>query len=223
MKVQGMLAAFLAVFFLAVSFSHAREPRNLDLIKQELIKYHDSGEYQKDIARVVQQAKAYLQTRLEENKKKGSKQKLAIILDIDETALSNYPDMVVLNFGGTLKQIEEAEGKGEDPAIEPTLELYQFAKAHEVAVFFITARKEIYKEATVANLEKVGYKDYDGLYLLPMDYHEKSVANFKTAIRKKITDQGYDIVLSLSDQKGDLKGGYAEKAFKLPDPYYLVP
>jgi len=41
--------------------------------------------------------------------------------------------------------------------------------------------------------------------------------------RKQITEQGYSIVLNLGDQKGDLRGGYAEKAFKLPNPYYLVP
>ncbi len=223
MLIQGILSVLaLMVSFLTFSFSHAGEPRNLDLLKQDLIHYHDSGEYQKDIARVIQQAKAYLKTRVVKNKLKHPNQKVAIILDIDETALSNYPDMLKLNFGGGLAEIEEAEGQGHDPAIKPTLALYQYAKAHDVAVFFITARKEKYREVTTANLEKVGYKNYDGLYLLPMDYHEKSVTAFKTGIRKQLTEQGYDIVLSLSDQQVDLHGGYAEKAFKLPDPYYLV-
>ena len=213
----------LSCYFFLVSMADAREPQNLALFKQELVHYHDSGEYQKDIARVTQQALAYLKVRLEKNQKRKVKQKLALILDIDETALSNYPDMLTLDFGGTLTQIEEAEGQGKDLAIEPTLALYRFAKAHGIAVFFITARKEIYKEGTIANLENVGYKNYDGLYFLPTSYHEKSVATFKTSIRKSIAEQGYTIILSLSDQKADLKGNYAEKGFKLPDPYYLVP
>lgn len=224
MSIRGMLVALLmAVSFLASSRSVvAVEPRNLDLVKQGLIRYHDSGEYEKDLARVVQQAQAYLKARLDKNKARHKDQKLAVILDIDETALSNYPDMVRLNFGGTLNEIDEAEGKGKDPAIEPTLKLYEFAKSHGVAVFFITARKENYRSATVSNLENVGYKNYDGLYMLPLDYHEKSVTPFKTGIRKQLADQGYVLVLSLSDQKVDLRGGYAEKAFKLPDPFYLV-
>jgi len=224
MSIQSILLAILsAVSFLTGSWAYATEPRNIELVKQGLIHYHDSGEYEKDMARVVQQAQAYLQSRIEENKVKHRNQKLAIVLDIDETALSNYPAMVKLGFGGTLQEIIEEENKGVDPAIEPTLKLYQFAKDHGVAVFFITARKEDSRAATAANLESAGYKNYDGLYLLPMDYHEKTVAVFKTATRKKLMEEGYVIVLSLSDQKADLRGGYAEKAFKLPDPFYLVP
>src|SRR5579863_1566662 len=159
MSIQGSLsAALLALSFLAASFSYATEPRNLELVKQGLIRYHDSGEYEKDIARVVQQAQAYLEARIDKNKATHKNQKLAMILDIDETALSNYADMVKLNFGGTLKEIADEEGKGRDPAIEPTLKLYEYAKAHGVAVFFITARKESYRAATASNLENAGYK-----------------------------------------------------------------
>jgi len=208
---------------LGISTSYAMEPRNLDLVKQDLIRYHDSGEYDKDIARVVTQAKAYLKARLEKNKTHHLNPKLAMILDIDETALSNYPDMVKLHFGGSLDEIQREQDKGVDPAIKPTLELYQYAKANGVAVFFITARPEKARESTASNLEKAGFTQYDGLYLMPADYHEKSVTAFKANLRKKLTEQGYDIILSVSDQKGDLRGGYADKAFKLPDPYYIVP
>jgi predicted secreted acid phosphatase len=206
---------------LAFGSAFAGEPRNLAAAKQEVIRYHDSGEYQKDLARVGQQALDYLKARV--NQAKHSNKKLALVLDIDETSLSNYPDMFAMDFGGTATAVEEVEAQGNDPAILPTLELYQYAKAHHVAVFFITARREKYRSATEANLEKAGYKNWDGLYFLPMDYHEKSVTPFKTGIRKKLIEQGYDIVLSVSDQKADLRGGYADKAFKLPDPYYWVP
>jgi len=199
--------------------AYAKEPRNLTFIKQDLVHYHDSGEYEKDIARVTQQAQAYLRARLNQH----SNKKLAIVLDIDETSLSNYPDMVVLRFGGTLKEIDEAIGKGQDPEIQPTLKLYQFAKANHVAVFFVTARRENVRAATEANLEKAGYHQWDGIFFLPVDYHEKSVLDFKVGSRKKIIEQGYDIVLNVSDQNADLRGGYADKAFKLPNPFYLIP
>jgi predicted secreted acid phosphatase len=218
-----MFRAAFSLLFLSFIFntSHASEPRNLDLAKAELIRYHDSGEYEKDIAHVVEQAKTYLSERIQENK--NQPKKLALVFDIDETALSNYADMLRMNFGGTLKDIEEAEAKSNIPAIKSTLDLYEFAKANGAAVFFITARREIYKAGTETSLKNAGYKNYDGLFLLPMSYHEKSVTAFKANVRKQLIEQGYDVVLSLSDQEGDLRGGYADKTFKLPDPYYLVP
>ncbi len=46
---------------------------------------------------------------------------------------------------------------------------------------------------------------------------------YKTAMRKKITEQGYDIVLSMGDQYSDLVGGYDDAMFKVPNPYYYIP
>jgi predicted secreted acid phosphatase len=224
MFVKSILTALgLVVLSSGVAFSFHGEPKNLETFKQELRQYHDSGEYSKDIARVNQQALAYLKARVNKDKAKHRNRKLAIVLDIDETALSNYADMAAMNFGGTVHEVEEAEGKGTDPAIDSTLKLYQYAKNHNISVFFITGRRESYREPTALNLDKVGYKNYDGLYLLPDNYVEQSSSAFKTATRKKIIEQGYNIVLSLSDQKADLKGGFADKAFKLPGPYYMMP
>lgn len=203
--------------------SFAKEPKNLDFVKQTYIKYHDSGEYLRDQTKVVDSAMLYLKNRLATEKKSPTHKKFAIILDIDETSLSNYPDMVNMSFGGTDKQICDAEGKGTDPAIQPTLELYRYAKANGVAVFFITGRYENYRDATVKNLQNVGFKDYDGLALKPMSYHESSAAPYKISERVKVESQGYDIVLNLGDELSDLSGGHADKTFKLPDPYYFTP
>jgi hypothetical protein len=47
--------------------------------------------------------------------------------------------------------------------------------------------------------------------------------DFKAPERRKISEQGYTIVLSLGDQDSDLEGGYAERTFKLPNPVYFLP
>ena len=200
--------------------SYADNIKNLDTIKQDLIHYHDSGLYDKNINTVISQAQKYLATRLASPK---STDKLAIVLDIDETSLSNYHDMVNMSFGGTFKEIVDAEGKGTDTVIQPTLALYRYAKAHHVAVFFITGRTENYRAGTIKNLNQVGYHDWDGLTLKAENYHQKTAATYKIAERQAITKQGYDIVLNIGDQKSDLVGGYADKTFRLPNPYYLVP
>ena len=203
--------------------AEAKEPKNLSLTKSALIKYHDSGEYQKDQARVIDQAMEYLKTRLDSKKESDQTKKFAIVFDIDETSLSNYSDMVDMNFGGTLRQIMDAEGNGTDLAIAPTLKLYRYAIDNHVAVFFVTGRTEPYRAATEKNLKSVGFTHWDGLSFKDENYKEKSVAPYKIHARSLIESQGYDIVLNVGDQQSDLTGGHADKGFKLPNPYYFLP
>jgi predicted secreted acid phosphatase len=217
------LVALTACALLNSSFCFAQEPRNIFLVKSKLVQYHDSGEYLKDQARVIDQAMEYLKTRITANSKSHHPKKLAIVLDIDETSLSNYPDMRALDFGGTFQEIVDAEGKGTDPVIQPTLNLYRYAKENSVSVFFVTGRTENYRAGTEKNLLDMGYKNWDGLILKSENYHEKSAANYKILAREDIEKHGYDIVLNIGDQRSDLVGGHADKTFRLPNPYYIVP
>jgi len=82
---------------MAVStLSAAKEPANLAVAKQKLKKYHDSGAYIDDIADTIQQAMRYLELRVARGDFKDKQP--AIVLDIDETSLSNYPDLVKLDL-----------------------------------------------------------------------------------------------------------------------------
>lgn len=219
---KNKLLLFILFTFCCTSFGLsqnvlAKEPVNLFFYKQKLIRYYDSGNYARDINKEVYKAIRYLQLRLEN----PSNKKLAIVLDIDETALSNFPDMVEMKFGGSLKQIKEAEMQGHDPVILPTLRLYKFAKAHHVAVFFVSGRDESERYATIYNLQKAGYKQWNGL-ILKSDKHLSTIA-YKTTARKSLEKEGYDIVVNMGDQQSDLAGGYADKTFKLANPFYFIP
>jgi hypothetical protein len=67
--------------------------------------------------------------------------KLALVLDIDETSLSNYDAINADNFTfGTNSQGEAVNETGK--VIPSTLELFNLAKQNGVAVFFITGRRE---------------------------------------------------------------------------------
>ena len=46
---------------------------------------------------------------------------------------------------------------------------------------------------------------------------------FKSAARGEIEAKGYHIVVNIGDQYSVLAGGYAERVFKLPDPFYYIP
>lgn len=216
-------ACFGVLIFVNTTDSFAKEPKNLAIIKADLIQYHDSGEYEKDQAKVIDKAMEYLKTRLAREKKSPSHKKLAIVLDIDETSLSNYPDMLAMDFGGLEKEVNDAEGRGTDPVIQPTLNLYRYAKENNIAVFFITGRTENYRPGTEKNLLDAGFKNWDGLTLKPIDYKEKTAAIYKIKIRQQIEKEGFKIILNIGDQQSDLTGGHADKSFKLPNPYYIVP
>lgn len=215
-----LVIAFLCLMLPALSAGQALE--NLDTLKHELIQYHDSGAYLRDIAKQDGQAKAYLAKRIQKNNALAAPKKLALVLDIDETSLSNYPDLRREDFGYYPKQADKAVLAAHDKVIQPSLDLYNFAKKNHVAVFFITGRKENLRQATIKNLHRAGFNNWDHLYLKPIDYKNKSAIPYKKGIRQAITKQGYDIVLSVGDQYSDLRGGYADKGIKLPNPYYLI-
>lgn len=217
---NNLLNLFFSCFLLFFcSNSFAQEPINLAVIKQKLIQYHDSGEYEHDIQTVMQKALQYLKLNID--KFKNHPKKPSLVLDIDETALSNYHNLVKMDFGGTEDAIRAAEMKANDPPIKPILKLYEFAKANHLAIFFITSRFDFEREATEVNLRKAGFKTWDGLFFRPCHKTYQEATLFKTAVRKKISENGYHIVLNIGDQASDLDGGYSKKTFKLPDPFYL--
>lgn len=196
---------------------------NLDHVKELLIRYHDSGRYDADIRDVTRQAMYYLKYRVATNNELNNPKRLAAVFDIDETSLSNYPDMRRMSFGGTPEAINYAENLAHDPPLIDTLRLYNYTRKKGVTVFFVTGRQEYQRHATLINLQRAGYAGWKALFMKPNDYNRPSVVPYKSAARKKITAMGYDIILSIGDQWSDLQGGYADKLFKVPDPYYYIP
>ncbi len=212
------LLILLAVLALPLA-CHSAEPRNLDTAKQEITRYIDSGEYSRDLAHVAEQAELYLTQRLGEPAKPG--QKLAIVFDLDETLLSNLPHMRPLGFGYVPPLWHEWVAAGTAPVIAPCAKIYYLAQTHSVTLFLISDRREKDRAGTEKNLQLHSLTDYAALYLKPNDSHDTAQV-FKTATRQKITADGYTIIANLGDQESDLAGGYAEKTFKLPNPFYLT-
>lgn len=192
------------------------EPANLSTLKQELKAYLDDGRYDTGIAEVAAQANAWIAQRA----KQGGK--LAIVLDIDETALTNMKHMREMDFGYVPALWDQWVADADGPAIAPVLEIFRTARANHVAVFFMTGRKTTDAPGTVRNLAAIGYGDYAGLDFKPNDYPD-TTQSFKTAVRRRITEElGFTIIANIGDQHSDLDGGYAERTFKLPNPFYIT-
>jgi acid phosphatase len=172
--------------------------------------------------------------RAQEWLEQGSKtaKKPAMVLDIDETSLSNWPAYRlngwgrVVNGGCDLKQgpcgLRAWQALATSRALGPTRALARRAHELGVAVFFISGRPPNLRDATERNLREQGY-DPTAVILLPEGAHFKSAVDFKAPERRKITQQGYTILLNMGDQDSDLAGGYAERTFKLPNPVYYLP
>lgn len=212
-------AVICAVLLNKTSFA---EPANLALLTQEVQKYHDSGAYHKEVKDIITRAQDFIKERAEANSHNEHPEKLAIVLDIDETSISNYSHMVARHFVGHREKIHREILAANAPVIKPMLRFYNYALQHGIAVFFVTGRLESERLATIKNLGDAGYHNWANLYLKPNKYQEDSVVPFKSQIRAAISQQGYTIIASLGDQLSDLKGGYAEKGFKLPNPYYYI-
>jgi hypothetical protein len=44
------------------------------------------------------------------------------------------------------------------------------------------------------------------------------------SVPTKINERsGYTIIVNVGDQQSDFAGGYAERAYKVPDPFYFIP
>ena len=210
--------AFAAIALASVPSGFAKEPANLDPLKIEIRTYIDSGEYERDVAAVAAQANAWLEQRARQG---GAR--LTLVMDLDETLLSNLPlirDRQDFGYNAANWSAWVAEGKA--PVIAPVLEIYRTARRLGIDVVFLTGRREHRdRPGTEKNLRAIGCGEYAALILKPDDSKERTGA-FKLAERKRLQAEGRVIIANVGDQDSDLEGGEAEKSFKLPSPFYLT-
>ena len=237
-RLAAILAALLVLVFglRPLPAQHALEPQfstdaaaeripNLDTLKKELREYHDCtctcGCYAHDLDVQANRAIAYLRQRAAHRK---PHEKLALILDIDDTTLSTYQEMLDADFAYNPTVFNAWLQKAQAPAIPGTLRLYKEAQRLGVSVFFITGRSVDEQAATESNLRAQGFDNWNLLLTRPADHGSQTIGAFKAAARGQIVAQGYTLALNVGDQWSDLKGKpEAEFSVKYPDPYYFIP
>jgi acid phosphatase len=235
MALFAILAAVTPAATQAIDCPPAREPRippseepaiNIEKHKKQLLAYQ-AGNYNDDIKLVLADARGYLERRADQVRKP------AIVLDIDETSLSNWQNIKANNFGfikgGPCSEepslacgFDEWILKASAPAIPPTLEFFNSAIVKNVAVFFITGRRDSQRQATLWNLDRAGFQGWARLITRSDDDHNETIVPYKSGERKKIENEGYTIIANVGDQQSDLDGGSAECTFKIPNPFYFA-
>ena len=205
-------------------------PLNIDKVKDRLREYHDKH-YMTDMAAVFAVAQGYVERRV------GQVKNPAVVLDIDETSLSNWPNIDADDFGFV------ADGRCDDlpkgpcgfnawillakaEAIPSALTFFKAARSKGVAIVFITGRRDAQRQATLWNLDRAGYEGWAKL-VTRGDGDEGTVQAFKTRERAKIAAD-YTLIASIGDQQSDIDqepgitAGQAECGFKLPNPFYFI-
>lgn len=194
-----------------------REPANIYLLKQELRAYVTSGQYLGDIAVVAEQANRWIEQRAA---KRVPGERPAVVLDLDETLLFNWPHISGNDFGYLLEAWQRWVDAAKAPAIEPVREVYRGARRRGLDVFFITGRPERDRRSTERNLRAIGCGEFAELICKP-DGAKGTTAAFKTAARARLAKEGWTVIANVGDQHSDLSGGFAERTFKLPNPFYI--
>lgn len=234
--VVGVLSALICdLAVLTGAQTHESQPRfapvapseripNLDTLKEELKQYHACscacGCYAKDLDLQSGRAIAFLRR---EAAHRRPNEKLALVLDIDETALSNYQEMEEAGFAYDAQAFNAWVESARAPAIQGTLRIFNEAKRLGVSVFFLTGRGEAERAATEQNLRGQGFEGWQELILRKAGQRSSTALEYKSAERARIVAQGYRIVLNVGDQWSDLGGTpEAEYSVKYPDPYYFI-
>lgn len=203
-------------------------PLNIGTIKPLLLDYHTKF-YNDDVAAVFGSAQKFVEQNAARSKRP------AIVFDIDETSLTNWPNLAADDFGfvaggscdvlpagpcGFNKWILKSSAE----AIGPALKLFKAAKLNGVAVIFITGRPDSQRDATVVNLEHAGFDGWTELRTRP-DRDTRTVQQYKMEERIAVEaePEGYTIIANIGDQMSDIDGGHGGCTFKVPNPFYFIP
>jgi len=177
----------------------------------------------------------------------------AIVLDVDDTTLATWNYEIFSNWAYNPTTNANYVNGQLFPAVPGMVKMVSKAMAEGYAIIWITGRPATQEAATLGNLTSdgigvdAGYPapttlndGEDGLFTKPAvadypDYLKAACADeiaagkscttihYKSATRAHIESLGYDIVANFGDQFSDLKGGSADRAFKMPNPNYFLP
>jgi hypothetical protein len=180
------------------------------------------GCYWADLAAQIRRASALMD---EAAKAQPHGTKMAVVLDIDETSLTNYCEEVREDFGYIADHYDAwTVSPASAMPIQWTVDLAKKAQQLGADVFFITGRPEAQRSATEANLKAAGYSGWKGLLLKQSGVAYTSTSSYKSGERQKIVDSGYTLLLNMGDQWSDLQWPpLALHNVKLPNPFYYLP
>ena len=229
MKNKSNIFLYLIIFFFFYSAllfpqkhdSSANQPdskiklENLSLLKDKIIQYYFSGQYDKDMQIICSNAWNKL-------KKIKPASNSAVVFDVDETVLSNYSFLKAMDFGYIPFLWDKWIDSAKAPAIKPVKALYDSIITKGFKVVFISGRRDYQYASTVKNLKDQGFSHFDTLITKNMNDLSFTTSLFKENKRIDLTKRGYHIICSIGDQFSDMYGKYTGLKVKLIDYMYFI-
>jgi predicted secreted acid phosphatase len=207
-----LAAAALLAPGAAASAKEPAAPASADAI----VAYHDSGDWARDTTRAIGRAERFL---ADHASRTGSRRP-ALVLDIDDTALSGYDCLHAADFDRSA--LSACAEDATLTAIPQTLELYNQARHRDVTVFFVTGRREAMRAATRRNLREQGFHGSLRITMRGNGRRRGSNEAYKARSRRAIERRGYRIVVNVGDQRTDLSAGPGLRQIKVPNPMYVT-
>ncbi len=171
----GAARLFLALALLASNVSlavaqtpaPAVQPANNEYQEGAILWTQASGEARALSYQAFALARMLLDRDLRVNRR--SRVRRAVVVDVDETVLDNSAFQATLlknrrNYDSRLWT--DWVNRAEATALPGAVEFLSYAASRGVRVFYVTNRKEVEKEATAANLKKLGFPDVSDETLL---------------------------------------------------------
>lgn len=219
---------------------------NIDSVKKTIATYYgDTGDgfsnktsspYISELASLEQRVIRPLLNECRQGSRRGTNP--AVVFDADDTTLWTY-DMEVndmhFTFDPTRQDVwVQAQAFPATPGMVSVVNRLDDAGC---TVIGLTGRNSLQKNATLGNLEKVGYEGFTSdLYFTkwlsnepPPPYvscatEKCTTIEYKSQTRAHIErDLGYDIIANFGDQYSDHLGGHTGRVVKLPNPTYYLP
>ena len=138
----------------------------------------------------------------------SAKLKPAVVVDVDETVLDNSPYQARLVRDGSSYNDATWEAWVDERKAQPVPGAVQFAQAAAakgVTMIYISNRTAAMKDATLANLRKVGFPvANDSVYLgLGMDVPGCKQVGSEKGCRRQLVAQQYRVLMQVGDQFTD--------------------
>ncbi len=142
---------------------------------------------------------------------------LAVVVDIDETVLDNspYQAQAILDHFGYPERWDEWINAAKADTVPGALSFLKYASEKGVTVFYISNRKEKFREATLKNLKAFGFPDAVNENLLL-----RTEENDKEPRRQQVL-QKYEIVLLMGDNLSDFISAFDTSDASVRDSFTM--
>lgn len=205
--------SYLLVLFVAVSVwsCNCDKKENEKCCNKQEVVVNETAEYLLNATLWIQtsaeyqaccfQSFNYAKLALDNNLKTAKKDKpAAVVLDIDETVIDNsyFEAFLIQNDTSYTKaNWKEWSDKQCATATPGAIEFLNYAKSKNVEIVYVTNRREDEKEATFANMKKLGFPE-----VKEENYYFRTAESGKDA-RRAIVAEKFNIILLIGDNLAD--------------------